>query len=90
MIPRAAEHDRTGAFPTEIFKKAWELGLVTALRALRAKAAGVSDSLLALSRALLRVGCACHVPVGERCKAVGVSDAACSLAFGLHMPRFHR
>ena len=28
MIPRAAEHDRTGAYPQEVFKKAWETGLV--------------------------------------------------------------
>ncbi|OQR80700.1 medium-chain specific acyl-CoA dehydrogenase, mitochondrial precursor [Achlya hypogyna] len=28
MIPRAAEFDRTMAFPHEIFTKAWELGLV--------------------------------------------------------------
>mmetsp|Transcript_3865 Transcript_3865/g.6818 ORF Transcript_3865/g.6818 Transcript_3865/m.6818 type:complete len:419 (-) Transcript_3865:74-1330(-) len=28
MIPRAAEYDRTGAFPEEIFNKAWELGFV--------------------------------------------------------------
>ncbi|SAM00578.1 hypothetical protein [Absidia glauca] len=28
IIPVAAEHDRTGAYPTEVIKKAWELGLV--------------------------------------------------------------
>ncbi|CAO3657547.1 unnamed protein product [Mucor hiemalis] len=28
IIPVAAEHDRTGKYPTEIIKKAWELGLV--------------------------------------------------------------
>lgn len=28
MIPAAAEHDRTMEFPREIFKQAWELGLV--------------------------------------------------------------
>lgn len=28
MIPKAAYHDRTGEYPHEIFKKAWELGLV--------------------------------------------------------------
>lgn len=28
MIPAAAEHDRTGAYPHEIFKKAWEIGFV--------------------------------------------------------------
>ncbi len=27
MIPAAAAHDRSGAYPTEIFKKAWETGL---------------------------------------------------------------
>jgi len=28
MAPKAAHHDQTGEFPTEIFRKAWELGLV--------------------------------------------------------------
>jgi acyl-CoA dehydrogenase len=28
IIPVAAHHDRTGEYPTEIIKKAWELGLV--------------------------------------------------------------
>lgn len=28
IIPNAAEHDRTGEYPIEIIKKAWELGLV--------------------------------------------------------------
>ncbi|KAI8576954.1 hypothetical protein K450DRAFT_302327 [Umbelopsis ramanniana AG] len=28
IIPVAAEHDRTGKYPTEVIKKAWELGLV--------------------------------------------------------------
>ena len=28
MIPKAAEYDRTMAYPEEIFNKAWELGLV--------------------------------------------------------------
>ncbi len=28
MIPAAAEHDRTGAYPHDIFKKAWEIGFV--------------------------------------------------------------
>lgn len=28
MIPKAAEYDRTGEYPHEIFNKAWELGLV--------------------------------------------------------------
>lgn len=28
MIPQSQKHDETGAFPLEIFKKAWELGLV--------------------------------------------------------------
>lgn len=28
MIPKAAHHDVTGEYPTEVFKKAWELGLV--------------------------------------------------------------
>lgn len=28
IIPKAAYHDRTGEYPTEIIKKAWELGLV--------------------------------------------------------------
>jgi len=28
MIPNAAHHDTTGEYPTEIFNKAWELGLV--------------------------------------------------------------
>ena len=28
IIPVAAEHDRTGKYPTELIKKAWELGLV--------------------------------------------------------------
>ncbi len=28
MIPKAAHHDETGEFPKEIFKKAWELGLI--------------------------------------------------------------
>ncbi|KAI9164375.1 hypothetical protein H9P43_008214 [Blastocladiella emersonii ATCC 22665] len=28
IIPKAAHHDRTGEFPKEIIKKAWELGLV--------------------------------------------------------------
>jgi alkylation response protein AidB-like acyl-CoA dehydrogenase len=27
IIPKAAEHDRTGEYPHEIFAKAWELGL---------------------------------------------------------------
>lgn len=27
MIPQAAEYDRTGKYPKEIFEKAWELGL---------------------------------------------------------------
>jgi acyl-CoA dehydrogenase len=88
MIPKAAEHDRTGAFPTEIFKKAWELGLVICPPCFdNLNAAGVSDSLLALSRAPLRVGCACRVPTGERCKAVGVSDAACVWAADATFPQ---
>ncbi len=28
MAPKAAHYDKTGEFPAEIFKKAWELGLV--------------------------------------------------------------
>ena len=28
MIPKAAHHDKTMEYPHEIFKKAWELGLV--------------------------------------------------------------
>lgn len=28
IIPKAAEHDRTGEYPWEIIKKAWELGLM--------------------------------------------------------------
>ncbi|KAG2175751.1 hypothetical protein INT44_000229, partial [Umbelopsis vinacea] len=28
IIPVAAEHDRTGKYPTDVIKKAWELGLV--------------------------------------------------------------
>lgn len=28
MLPKAAEYDRTMAFPKEIFNAAWELGLV--------------------------------------------------------------
>mmetsp|Transcript_20910 Transcript_20910/g.66676 ORF Transcript_20910/g.66676 Transcript_20910/m.66676 type:complete len:415 (-) Transcript_20910:172-1416(-) len=28
MMPKAAEHDRTGEYPQEVFAKAWELGLV--------------------------------------------------------------
>ena len=28
IIPKAAEHDRTGEYPVEILKKAWELGLM--------------------------------------------------------------
>lgn len=28
VIPQAAHHDRTGEYPTEILKKAWELGLL--------------------------------------------------------------
>ncbi|KAI8907674.1 acyl-CoA dehydrogenase/oxidase [Powellomyces hirtus] len=28
IIPKAAHHDRTGEYPTEILKKAWELGLM--------------------------------------------------------------
>jgi acyl-CoA dehydrogenase len=28
IYPKAAEHDRTGEFPTEILRKAWELGLM--------------------------------------------------------------
>ncbi|RGB38966.1 acyl-CoA dehydrogenase/oxidase [Rhizophagus diaphanus] len=28
IAPKAAHHDRTGEYPTEIIKKAWELGLV--------------------------------------------------------------
>ncbi|KAI9136831.1 acyl-CoA dehydrogenase/oxidase [Paraphysoderma sedebokerense] len=28
IIPKAAHHDQTGEYPTEIIKKAWELGLV--------------------------------------------------------------
>lgn len=28
MIPKAMHHDRTGEYPQEVFKKAWELGLV--------------------------------------------------------------
>ncbi|KAI8093620.1 acyl-CoA dehydrogenase/oxidase [Halteromyces radiatus] len=28
IIPVAAEHDQTGKYPTEVIKKAWELGLV--------------------------------------------------------------
>eukprot|EP01097_Dermamoeba_algensis_P002844 TRINITY_DN2128_c0_g1_i3.p1 TRINITY_DN2128_c0_g1~~TRINITY_DN2128_c0_g1_i3.p1 ORF type:complete len:422 (-),score=124.14 TRINITY_DN2128_c0_g1_i3:146-1411(-) len=27
IVPKAAHHDRTGEYPQEIFKKAWELGL---------------------------------------------------------------
>ena len=30
MIPLAQEFDEKGTFPTEIFKKAWELGLINA------------------------------------------------------------
>ena len=30
IIPAAAELDRTGAFPEDIFRQAWELGLVNA------------------------------------------------------------
>jgi acyl-CoA dehydrogenase len=30
MIPRAAEHDRSMAYPHDVFKAAWELGLVNA------------------------------------------------------------
>ena len=30
MIPHAQEYDEHGKFPTEIFKKAWELGLINA------------------------------------------------------------
>ncbi|KAJ6216326.1 hypothetical protein RDWZM_007483 [Blomia tropicalis] len=29
IIPKAAEHDRTGEYPYEIFRKGWELGFVT-------------------------------------------------------------
>ncbi|KAI8912697.1 acyl-CoA dehydrogenase/oxidase [Gorgonomyces haynaldii] len=28
IIPKAAEHDRSGKYPTEILKKAWEVGLL--------------------------------------------------------------
>ncbi|KAF9953287.1 hypothetical protein BGZ72_005531, partial [Mortierella alpina] len=28
IIPNAAHHDRTGEYPTELIRKAWELGLV--------------------------------------------------------------
>ncbi|KAF9398902.1 hypothetical protein BGZ76_008013, partial [Entomortierella beljakovae] len=28
IIPVAAHHDRTGEYPTELIRKAWELGLV--------------------------------------------------------------
>lgn len=28
IIPAAAYHDETGEYPTEIFKKAWSLGLL--------------------------------------------------------------
>ena len=28
MIPNAAEYDKTGEYPKEIFKQAWELGFV--------------------------------------------------------------
>ncbi|XP_050413146.1 medium-chain specific acyl-CoA dehydrogenase, mitochondrial isoform X2 [Patella vulgata] len=28
IIPKAAEHDRTGEYPVEILKKAWEIGLM--------------------------------------------------------------
>jgi acyl-CoA dehydrogenase len=28
IIPNAAHHDRTGEYPTEILKKAWEVGLL--------------------------------------------------------------
>ena len=28
MVPRAAEYDRSGAYPQDVFKKAWEAGLV--------------------------------------------------------------
>ncbi|KAF9997986.1 hypothetical protein BGZ65_006457, partial [Modicella reniformis] len=28
IIPAAAHHDRTGEYPTEIIRKAWNLGLV--------------------------------------------------------------
>src|ERR1043166_7404454 len=28
MVPKAAHHDKTGEFPLEILKKAWEIGLM--------------------------------------------------------------
>jgi acyl-CoA dehydrogenase len=28
VIPVAADYDRSGAFPQDVFKQAWELGLV--------------------------------------------------------------
>ncbi|XP_002739510.1 medium-chain specific acyl-CoA dehydrogenase, mitochondrial-like [Saccoglossus kowalevskii] len=31
MIPKAAEYDRTGEFPVDILKKAWEIGLMNVL-----------------------------------------------------------
>jgi len=44
IIPKAAHHDRTGEYPTEIFKKAWELGLTN--NAIPAEYGGVPLSSL--------------------------------------------
>ena len=44
VAPIAAEHDRTGEFPREVIRKAWELGLSNTVIDGKGGVGGIGDS----------------------------------------------
>lgn len=57
IIPKAAEYDRKGEYPTEIFKKAWELGLVTSAVPVKYGGLGLGNLDGCLIQERLAYGC---------------------------------
>lgn len=57
IIPKAAEYDRTGEYPREIFNKAWELGLVTSAVPVKYGGLGLGNLDGCLIQERLAYGC---------------------------------
>lgn len=70
VIPKAAHHDKTGEYPHEIIKKAWELGIMNT---------HVSEACGGLGLGVLE-GCIITEEIAYGCSGVGTAMEANSLA----------
>jgi len=77
IIPKAAHHDRTGEFPMEIIKKAWECGLVNTEIPPTYGGVGLTGDECALAGEALSYGC---TGIGPAILANGLAEAPVILA----------